>query len=319
MLDWKSVVSIDIGSSLIKMAQLSRSSGKVRLERVGIIENPIPSFRTNIDTAEGSSIARIIKRGLRMSSIRAKDVVSSLSGPSIIVQYFKLPLLSGKELENAVYLEAQRVMSMKIGEMEIGFQVLPSQQSQRGTQEVIFAAAPKTMIHQRMNTLKRAGLNPITIDIDCLALANCFLKLNPPVSDQGVLVLNLGAELINLAILSHNSLEFIRDISLGLKAPLNFTRENIASKMIEEIRRSINYYEARSGGRKVTRIFLTGGKTVASNIDKLLSDNLELPVERWNPLKSLEFNSGKRGARLEENQGYLLAITVGLGLREKEE
>jgi len=40
-------------------------------------------------------------------------------------------------------------------------------------------------------------------------------------------------------------------------------------------------------------------------------------VEKWNPLKGLEFDSGKLGHEFKESQGYLLAIAIGLGLREK--
>lgn len=313
-----SLVSIDIGSSLIKLVELSQSSGKIRLEKVGVIENPVPNFRTEIDTTGNSTITQAIKRALRISHIKAKDVVSSLGGSSIIIQYFKFPRLSGKELQNAVYLEAQRVMSVKLSEMETGFQVLPSHQGEAGVQEILFAAAPKRMVRQRIDTLRRVGLNPMAIDIDCLAFANCFLKLKSTASNEHVLVLNLGVQLINLAILSRNGLQFIRDISLGLKTALNFGTEDILSRAVGEIRRSINYYETRSVGDKVTRVFLTGGGAVASRIDELFSSSLKLPVERWNPLKNLEFDSARWGDGFEENRGCLLTIAIGLSLREKE-
>ncbi len=47
MLGFKNLVSIDIGSSLIKVVQLGQSSGKIRLEKVGLIDNPISNFRSD--------------------------------------------------------------------------------------------------------------------------------------------------------------------------------------------------------------------------------------------------------------------------------
>ena len=313
----KNVVSVDIGSSLIKLVQLSGSSGKIRLEKVGVIHNPISNFRTGGSGAGRNAIARAIRHSLRKSRIKAMDAVSSLGGSSIIIQYFKFPPLSGKELEDAVHLEAERVMGGKLNGLETDFQILP--QNQRGApgQEILFAAVPKEMVRQRMETLQQAGLNPIAIDIDCLALANCFSRLKNLASEEDVILLNLGARLINLGILGKESLYFVRDINLDLKAPLDLKEKNMLDRVSEEIRRSIHYYESRTRRNKVARIFLTGGVTASSKITDLFSKGLKIPVEKWNPLEDLEFNPGKWDYQLKETEGYLLAIAIGLGLREK--
>jgi type IV pilus assembly protein PilM len=317
MLGLRQVVSVDIGSSLIKLVQLSGSSGKIRLERVGVVDNPVSDFRANSRTRSTQAIARGIRHGLRKSRIKAKDAVSSLGGPSIIIQYFKFPPFSEKELESAVRLEAQRVMGGKIDGMETDFQILPQNKKEAREQQVLFAAVPKEMVRQHMETLEQAGLNPIAMDIDCLALANCFLRLKNLVAEEQVMVLNLGARLISLGILAKDNLHFVRDISLDLKTPLDFKDMSIVNRAVEEIRRSIHYYEGRARGSKVARIFLTGGSTAALETSDSFSKAFEIPVEKWNPLDNLEFDPGKLGSEFKETQGYLLAIAIGLGLREK--
>ena len=313
----KGVVSIDIGSSLIKLVQLSGSSGKIRLEKVGVMDNPISNFRTDGYGVGKDALARAIRYSLKKSRIKARDAVSSLGGSSIIIQYFKFPPFSEKELESAVKLEAQRVMGGKLDGMETDFQILPQNQKGAEGQEILFVAVPKGMIRQRMETLQQAGLSPIAIDIDCLALSNCFLRLGNLASEERVMVLNLGARLISLGILGKDNLHFVRDISLELKTSLDFKDISMVNRAVEEIRRSIHYYEERARGPKVVRIFLTGGGTAASEASDLFSKALEIPVEKWNPLKGLEFDSGKLGHEFKESQGYLLAIAIGLGLREK--
>jgi len=317
MLGLKHVVSIDIGSSLIKLVQLSQSSGKIRLEKVGVVDNPVSNFRTDGYGPGRNAIAHGIRQSLRKIRIKARDAVSSLGGSSIIIQYFKFPPLSGKELQDAVNLEAQRVMGGKLDGMETDFQILPQNQKGTGEQEILFVAAPKKMVHQRMETLEQAGLNPIAIDIDCLALANCFLKLKILSSEEQVMVLNLGARLISLGISGRDTLHFIRDISLDVKTPLDFKEKSMLDRAVEEIRRSIHYYESRARDTKVVRIFLTGGGSVAPEISELFSKALEMPVEKWNPLEDLEFDPRKMGNEFKESQGYLLAIAIGLALREK--
>ena len=313
----KSVVSIDIGSSLIKLIQLSQSGRKIRLERLGVIDNPTSNFRTDGYRVDKNAMARAIRYSLRKSRIKTRDAVSSLGGSSIIIQYFKFPPFSGKELDSAVKLEAQRVMGGKLNSMETDFQVLPQNKKGAESQEILFVAVPQEMVRQRMETLQQAGLNPIAIDIDCLALASCFLRLKNLASEEQVIVLNLGARLISLGILGKGNLHFVRDISLDLKTSLDFKDMSMVNRAVEEIRRSIHYYEGRARGPKVARIFLTGGGTAASEAGDLFSKALEMPVEKWNPLKDLEFDPGKLGREFNESQGYLLAIAIGLGLREK--
>jgi len=132
MLGFKNLVSIDIGSSLIKLVQLSQSGGKIRLDKVGIVDNPASNFRPHSRKISKGAIAQAIRHLLRKSHIKAKDAVSCLNGPSIITQYFKFPPLSGKELENAVKLEVERVMGSKLNSMETDFQILPQNQKGAG-------------------------------------------------------------------------------------------------------------------------------------------------------------------------------------------
>jgi len=317
MVRFKNLVSIDIGSSLIKLVQLSQSSGKIRLEKVGVVSNPIPNFRTEDSGAGKNAIARAIKHSLRKSRIKAVDAVSSLGGSSIIIQYFKFPPLSGKELESAVKLEAERVMGGRLSGLDTDFQILPQNQKGARGQEILFVAASTQMVRQRMETLQEAGLNPIAIDIECLALANCFLRLKNLASEEDVMLLNLGARLINLGILGKERLCFVRDVSLDPGASLDLKEKTILARALAEVSRSIQYYEERANGNKVTRIFMTGGGSTGSQVTNLFSKALGLPVESWNPLDGLEFNPGKGGYEFDQSRGHILAISIGLALREK--
>jgi len=308
----KNIVGVDIGSSLIKLAQLSQFGSRIRLDKVAVVNNPIPRLGTASERVRRGALARAIKSSLKKSHIKAKNAVSSLAGSSLIIQYFKFPPLSEKDLESTVKLEAERIMSDRLAQMDTDFQVLPSYQEKKKEENVLFASVPRVIVGHRLEIFREAGLNPVAIDIDSMALANCFLRLKNITSRESVIVLNLGARLINLAILSKGSLHFLRDIALDLETPFDLKDKEVLEKIIEETRRSIHYYEARGRRNKVGKIFFTGGSAPAPGITDSFSKALGLAVEKWNPLKDIEYPSG-----LAENKGYLLAIAIGLGLREK--
>jgi len=308
----KNIVSVDIGSSLKKLAQLSQFGSRIRLDKVAVVNNPIPRLGTASEITKKNAIVQVIKRSLKENHVKAKDTVSSLAGSSLIIQYFKFPLLSEKDLESTVRLEAERIMSDRLAQMDTDFQALSPYQEKKKEEDILFASIPRVIVGHRLNILREAGLNPVAIDIDSMALANCFLRLKNTASQESVMVLNLGARLVNLVILNKGSLYFLRDIALDLETPLDLKDKKVLEKTVGEIRRSIHYYEARERKNKVGKIFFTGGAAAAPGITDSFSKALGLPVEEWNPLKDVEYPSG-----LAENKGYLLAVAIGLGLREK--
>ena len=308
----KNIVSVDIGSSLIKLAQLSQIGSRIRLDKVAVVNNPIPRLGTASEITKKDAIVQIIKRSLKENHVKAKDTVSSLAGSSLIIQYFKFPLLSEKDLESTVRLEAERIMSDRLARMDTDFQALSPYQEKKKEENILFASIPRVIVGHRLNILREAGLNPVAIDIDSMALANCFLRLKNTASQESVMVLNLGARLVNLVILNKGSLHFLRDITLDLETPFDLKDKKVLEKTVEEICRSIHYYEARERKNKVGKIFFTGGAAAAPGITDSFSKALGLPVEEWNPLKDVEYPSG-----LAENKGYLLAVAIGLGLREE--
>lgn len=308
----KNIVGVDIGSSLIKLAQLSQFGSRIRLDKVAVVNNPIPRLGTASERVRRGALARAIKSSLKKSHIKAKDAVSSLAGSCVIIQYFKFPPLSEKDLEGTVKLEAERIMSDRLVQMDTDFQVLPSYQEKKKEENVLFASVPKVIVGHRLEIFREAGLNPVAIDIDSMALANCFLRLKNITSRESIIVLNLGARSVNLAILSKESLHFLRDITLDLEASFDLKDKEVLERIIGEIRRSIHYYEARERKNKVGKIFFTGGAATVPGITDSFSKALGLAVEKWNPLTDVGHKSG-----LSENKGYLLAVAIGLGLREK--
>jgi len=314
---FKNLVSIDIGSELIKVVQLGQFLGKIRVEKVGFAKNPLLDFRCDDNEVNGSSLARIIRQLLRKNHIKARDAVSSIAGSPIIIQYFKFPSLSEKDLNNAVKLEAQRVMGNEIDGMETDFLVLPENGRDTRGQKVLFVAAPRKMVQKRKHILEQAGLNPLAVDIDCLALSNCFLNLQNLNPEEDVLLLNIGARLINLSILGKESLYFVRDIGLDAETESNLTKRRTLKRTVEEIYRSIKYYQSQVEGSKVARIFLTGGKILDSKVVSLLSEFLALPTEIWNPMERLLYPAERLSQQFQKSNGYLLAIAIGLGLRQK--
>jgi type IV pilus assembly protein PilM len=88
------------------------------------------------------------------------------------------------------------------------------------------------------------------------------------------------------------------------------------TEMSNEVRRSIDYYNGRSSADPVSRVILFGGTALLPNFDRYLERELSLPVHLAEPLRRVRNVSSQISSAYIEEVGCLLAIAVGLAIRD---
>jgi len=97
---------------------------------------------------------------------------------------------------------------------------------------------------------------------------------------------------------------------------LSFLVRPVLERLAAEIGRSLDYYRSQFNEERIDRILLTGGGANLKNIVSYLANELRLPVEHFNPLKKILFDSKKIDAQLLDQVGSAFTIAVGLGFTE---
>ncbi|MBI4831101.1 MAG: pilus assembly protein PilM [Candidatus Lindowbacteria bacterium] len=91
------------------------------------------------------------------------------------------------------------------------------------------------------------------------------------------------------------------------------------SRLIGEIRRSIDYYEKQLYEKNVNRMVLSGGTAMFPGLDQSLADAAGVPVEIVNPVQTLMVEEGSPDVKdLVENRAQF-NVAVGLAARGMEE
>jgi Tfp pilus assembly protein PilN len=90
----------------------------------------------------------------------------------------------------------------------------------------------------------------------------------------------------------------------------------VLEKLAAEIGRSLEYFRNLFNGEKIDRVLLTGGGANLKNMVSYLSKELRLPVELFNPLKKILFDSKKLDAQVLDQTGSSFAIAAGIALPE---
>ncbi len=99
-------------------------------------------------------------------------------------------------------------------------------------------------------------------------------------------------------------------------AKISFLLRPLLEKLVSEIVRSLDYYKSHFPVERVSRVFLTGGGANVKNIAAFLSDELHMPVERFNPLGQISFAPQQIKASLVEEVGPALAVAAGAALAQ---
>lgn len=211
----KAIFALDLGSSNVKVVQLKSSRRGLELERFASV--PIfPGGRPDADTDLRVARVAAIQRAMAAAKINAKNVISSISGDSIIVRYIQLPMMTEDELQNALRYEAEEYIPFPLEEVNLASHILGTTEDNGGKRiNVLLVAAKKEIVADQVSLIREAGLIPHVMDVDSFALYNCYTNTASPAPDDVVVLVDLGAEVTNINIYHSGASHFARDIKIG--------------------------------------------------------------------------------------------------------
>jgi len=316
----KLTVGVDIGSTSIKAVALGQGRGDGPRLVIGqslILLKNVPGA----DPAEG------LKAALAGLRIPVSTINVSVSGQWVLMRIVEMPKMKPMELKQALPFEAQRYLPFNIQDVVIDGTSLGA--SSDNKQWVLIVSCKKELLDRRLDLAKQAGVRVALVDIDALALANGLLSTvaDGAGGERTRAVLNLGAQLTNLAILRGDVPCLVRDIpwggdkvirhvaeQLGMEADaverdmtdgntqspelLNAVKLSVET-LATELQLSFDYFENRFS-QPPDEVLVTGGLSLSPIVLDAVKAHVTQTVTPWSPAKEL---SGQ------------FAVAYGLALR----
>ncbi len=335
-------VSLDIGSSSLKLLEVDGSSGGLVIRAYGSAALPPTAVQNNM-IVEPDSVAGIIRGLLKEVGATAREAITAVPGPAVIVKKLQLPSQSPNELENSVLFEAGNFIPENLENVNLDYMVTDVLEKERQF-EVLLVAVKRDIINSYTNTLQLAGLEPVVVDVDYFALENMYEISYPPSESHVVALVNVGARYSCMNILRGGRSTFTGDVPVGGKEfndalvrnlgvsaaeaetiklgthpahPLDQVEpvlQPVKEFLAEEIHRALSFFWTAATDEQISTIFLSGGTARVPGLVSLLSERLEVPVHIVNPLTNVTFASGVDRSALEKDAPSY-AIAVGLGVR----
>ncbi|HEX4955858.1 MAG TPA: type IV pilus assembly protein PilM [Thermoanaerobaculia bacterium] len=342
----KGLVGLDLGSSAIKLVELKeRKAGEFHLVRLGV-ESLSPEAIVDGSIMDSSLVVDTIHKLVDETKVKAGNFATSLSGHSVIIKKIQLPAMAPEALAESIQWEAEQYIPFDINDVRLDYVVLSEGEPGRDSMEVLLVAVKRDKVNDYVSVISQAGKTPVLVDVDSFAVQNAYeanYDLDPM---KTIALVNMGAAVTSINILSRGTTVFWRDITFGgnqfteaLQREFNLSFEQaeqlkkgenvdrftptdarpvldaVSAEMAEEIRKTFDFFSATSSEGPVEEIVLSGGCSLTPNLKQVLEGRFNVPTELMNPLRRIRYRDSDFASEYLQSIAPTLAVAVGLAIR----
>jgi type IV pilus assembly protein PilM len=345
----KSVVGLDLGSSVVKAVEIT-------------LEGPEPVI-TGFGRAEippGGSVLEAVTQVFAENKFKSKRVCTGVGGQSTVVRYVPMLRMSEAELHQAIQFEVDKYLPFELDEVVMDCQALGRHAVQHHAEgeegepademmTVLLAACRRELVEEQVRIVQEVGLTPYAIDLDLFALANAWELCGSPDEEaageeamRATALVDVGASRTSINVLRNGESCFSREINIGgsdmtqavarrlgvegfeaeaikraseaHEAEVNSAISPVLEDLASELSLSIDYVENHDG-LSVEELLLSGGGVLAPGATAYIEQATARPARTWNPLEGLRVDVNR--VDVEELEAWAPSLVVAVGLAAK--
>lgn len=342
----RTAIGLDIGSSGVRAAELSINRGEITLERFGQIAVPDGAIMDGVVVDQGE-VTSALNQLWSATKFSSKKVVLGVANQRVLVRTVDLSYMPLEALKKTLHFQVADMLPMEPEDALLDFHPLEVVQDEnekllRG----MLVAAHKEHVQANIDAVQAAGLDPVMVDLTSFAVLRSIGRQFDPLVDTEAIV-DIGARVTNVIVHSAGNPRFVRILLMGgetvtdaLTERLGVTRdhaevmkqkiglqpqpdddpttvttiEEAALEFVDQVRGSLDYYNAAHPETPIDRVSVSGGASCLPGLLDQLSAATRLAVVPADPMATLTMgNTGLDDEQLTLVQP-LSAVPVGLAL-----
>lgn len=338
-------VGLDIGSSLIKVAEISSSGKTATLTNFGIAPL-VPEAIVEGEIMDRDVVIDTIRTLFEKTNIKKREVASAVSGRGVIVKRIQMERMKESEARERIQWEAEQHVPFDINDVTLDFKILNPEAS--GDQmEVLLVAVKNETVNSYLGLITSAGLSPTVIDVGFFALQNAYEWNFPSASGEIVALINIGADVTSINVIKDRTPFFTRDLPTAGNQCLQLLQKNLglsseqaggmlrgeslegispeaarpvfesfANEFAMGVERNFSFLSAAGEAIKVSKLVLAGGNANIPGLVDSLQQRFSIPTSVLNPLQHVTYDQRLFSGTSPERLAPILSVAVGLALRE---
>jgi type IV pilus assembly protein PilM len=257
------ILGIDIGSSHIKVVQVSRGLRVSQMTGYG-------SARLPMD-ADPLQVAAALVDLISEQDLESDRYLVALSTNATFLRRLSFPFSAERKIAQVIGFEMEPGLPLPLDEVQVDF--VKTEPRPEGTHGVLAAAFPKGVLDPLLSALQDVGIQPEVVDLDGSGLffiANQCKQLLP---DQYV-VLDLGHGKTNLLYQNRGKDTYLRSLTMGCGLMSRNVAEILGTSIDEALEKivSIDLDEEETSGAQTS-----AGSAVIGQVE-LLAREIELSL-----------------------------------------
>ena len=250
------VVGVDITPEAIRVAQVSKDKNdRWILDKYSYRLLDKEKIGDNLLDSK-DYLSEEIPLAIANAKITTKNAAISIPVTSSVIKVVTSPLMTDEEMKRAIETASlwENLVQMEdINDYSIFHQVI-KRNSKKNTMEILFVASKLSDVNAYSALIKKAGLNPVIMDVRCFSLKNAFdnIKFNQEnIKQTAILEFGLNE---NYLMIIYNNMPIVKDIFLKpqekqMLTQVNETQqanpeaENIIRRYCMQIKQALNEHE----------------------------------------------------------------------------
>jgi len=345
----KSFLGVDIGTSSIRVVELSKYGEQEKLESYGhLFLSPFSSdslkiFEKGNVVLSPKYLAELIVSIINESKIKTKRVAFSIPDFSTLFTTFTLPPMAEDELAQAVQFEARRYVPLPLSEVTLDWMITKgsSHNVDKEPIEVLLVVVPNRIIDKYTEIAEYAGLEFSFLEAEVFALQRALLREDKYKKDV-VCLIDIGSQSTTCSIIDNNVLRVSNSFDIAAKdftemiaksfnighVEANILKENqgltgkngevkellepVLGMITNKIKKVFNaFYETE--GKEVQHCILAGGSALMPGLREYFTEVLEIEVKIAFPFADMVYPPVLENELYQIGPGFTIA--TGMALR----
>ncbi len=337
--------ALDIGTNAVRIAQLANNKGDWSLKHYAytlVDRSVIASDSPEAKKKLGESIKRIFKQ----SGISEKDVVIGIPSNKTFTTVIELPNSSKEEIESIMKYQAEKYVPTSADNTKIDWAILGKSLNDETMQEVLITSVDNEYNERRLDFIESLGLNVVAAEPDPIAMVRSLV----PFDNKGIImIIDMGEQSTDIAIVHEDNPRLIRTISVGLDALIKSATGNLGVKseqarqfilkfgldesklegkvvqainpalisFANELDKSLKFFKARYEGKTVDSVLVSGFAASVPKMSSYISSKTQIEAKIGNPWYGIQVSKDDQSKLMPVANEFSTAI--GLAKRSKKQ
>lgn len=333
-------LAFDIGTRNLHLVEGQVSGTIVKIFNSTVVELTRGTIRDGL-IANQEALSLAMQTALQKIGASSRKAIITINSNSVIIREFSVPAGDPQELAAMINNEINQYFGISESDLVEYRKIVEFEENGQNKVKVRVGVMNREIAEDYLNLLEGLGLEPVALDIHPNVISKLFSS-QPMINEETLenesfILLDIGYTGSMIYLLSQGSLDFFRAIGFGGKAIdnllanlLSLPEEETESKkldclsganvqedneilkavrplygdLLEELRKVIQYFQSRSSGRVLKRIYLMGGGAPLCGLAPYLAQGLGFEVNQLQRLNTIQ---------LQDNQPALATIVNAAG------